>query len=90
MRREGYEPRTTGTYDTSNQLRVLVGVRTGSATGHAQRAFFFLEDDYLGTDASDESAAINVVDTSDDTVTLQYVLFEPDDPYCCLRPARRR
>ena len=64
-------------------MRVLIGVRKGSATGHAQRAFFFLGRDYLGTDTADESAAIEVLETSDDTITLRYVLYEPSDPYCC-------
>ena len=63
-------PRPTGQADT---LRVLVGrAQDGSRPG--ERAFFFNETTYLGTDASAPSARVQVLAHSDSEVTIGYAL----------------
>ena len=42
-----------------------------------ERAFFFDEGTYLGTDTSAPSASISVVSQSDTGVTLQYGIYAP-------------
>ncbi len=79
----GYTPTDVSDYHPTQTLRVLVGTRTGSADGHAQRAFFFLDGRYLGTDSSQASASIHVVSQSDTEVALAYALYRAHDPLCC-------
>jgi len=71
------------TFDPSRNLNVLLGVRTGSADGTAQQAFFFWHGRYIGTDTSDISAGIRLASQTDDTATLVYRLYNPQDPQCC-------
>ncbi len=79
----GYTPTDVSDYHPTQTLRVLVGTRTGSADGYAQRAFFFLDGRYLGTDSSQPSASIHVVSQSDTEVALAYALYRSHDPLCC-------
>lgn len=79
----GFSPSDTSTYHADHTLRVLVGRRTGSSAGYAQQAFFFEDERYLGTDASDPSASIKVVSEGDTEVTLSYALYRSHDPLCC-------
>ncbi len=79
----GYNPTDITDYHPSQTLRVLIGTRTGSADGYAQRAFFFLDNHYLGTDASEPSASLHVVSQSDTEVTLAYALYRAHDALCC-------
>ena len=79
----GYTVPDPSTYKSSNTLRVLIGVRTGSADGRVQQAFFFVGGRYIGTDTKDPSAAIRVVGQNDTTVTLRYALYKRGDPLCC-------
>jgi hypothetical protein len=83
VRRLGYVVSNTSTYGPNYTLHVLVGVRQGSADGYMQRAFFFLGDRYLGTDARDPSAQISVVAQDDTAATIRYALYRPGDPNCC-------
>lgn len=83
VRAEGFTVEDTATYDDSYALRVLIGTREGSATGFAQRAFFFVESDYIGTDTSADSASIEYAGQDDETVSLSYALYRRDDPNCC-------
>lgn len=80
---EGFDVEDTASYDPNYALRVLIGIRQGSATGFAQRAFFFVGDDYIGTDTSADSAHIEYAGQDDETVSLTYDLYRPDDPNCC-------
>ncbi len=77
----GYTPTDITEYHPSQTLRVLIGTRTGST--YAQRAFFFLDNHYLGTDAGQPSASIHVVSQSDTEVTLAYALYRAHDSLCC-------
>lgn len=62
---------------------MLLGTRTGSADGYDQRAFFFLDGKYLGTDSSQPSASIRIVSQADTEVVLGYALYHSHDPLCC-------
>jgi hypothetical protein len=70
----GYVPLGTGTYDPANTLRVLIARRPGTAS---ERAFFFDETIYLGTDAATPSQEISLVSANDTEVTLSYATFSP-------------
>ncbi|HSZ68813.1 MAG TPA: LppP/LprE family lipoprotein [Solirubrobacteraceae bacterium] len=83
VKTQGYTPSDVSEYHPNQTLRVLVGTRTGSADGYDQRAFFFVDGKYLGTDSSAPSASIRVVSQSDTEVALAYALYRPHDPLCC-------
>jgi hypothetical protein len=78
----GYTP-DVSTYRPNQTLRVLIGTRTGSADGYNQRAFFFLDNHYIGTDSGQPSASLRVVSQSDTEVALAYALYRPHDSLCC-------
>ncbi len=79
----GYTPSSTSDYHPNQTLRVLIGIRTGSADGYDQQAFFFLGGHYLGTDSSSPSAAVHVISQGDTEVTLGYPIYQPGNPLCC-------
>ncbi len=79
----GYTPTDVSDYHPTQTLRVLVGTRTGSADGYDQRAFFFLDGRFLGTDSSQPSASVHVVSQSDTEVVLAYALYRAHDSLCC-------
>jgi hypothetical protein len=79
----GYIPTDITDYHPTQTLRVLLGTRTGSADGYDKRAFFFLDNRFIGTDSSQPSASINIVSQSDTEVTLAYALYRSHDPLCC-------
>jgi hypothetical protein len=79
----GYTPVNTTDYRPTQTLRVLLGTRTGSADGYNQRAFFFIDGHYIGTDSSQPSAALHIVSQSDTEVALAYALYRPHDAFCC-------
>jgi hypothetical protein len=74
LARSGYVPVSTSTYRDGDTLRVLIGRRKGAGTSD-QRAFFFDQTVYLGTDARAASAQISVLDQSDTQVTLGYAVY---------------
>jgi hypothetical protein len=80
VRAHGYTPNDTAEYHSDQTLRVLVGTRSGSGDGYGQRAFFFVDGRYLGTDTKDASAKVRVVSQGDTEVTLAYPLYRPGDP----------
>lgn len=83
LARQGFTPADPSQYHPDQTLRVLVGVRSGSGDGYGQRAFFFVEDRYLGTDASQPSSTIKVVGQDDTDVTLAYPVYRAGAPLCC-------
>lgn len=83
VKTRGYTPNDTGEYHSDQTLRVLTATRTGSADGYDQRAFFFLDGKYIGTDSSAPSASVRVVAQSDTEVALAYPLYRVHDPLCC-------
>jgi hypothetical protein len=82
---KGYEP-IAGAYDGSADLNVILGrgcLEMGNAC-HAWRAFFFIDNKLVGSDARDPSALPpEIVDRSDDAITLRYPVYKPGDSYCC-------
>jgi len=70
--RKGYSALDTSTYRPGDTLRVLIGRAAGG-----ERAFFFDETRYLGTDASAPSAHITVFAQSDTEVVLSYAIYRP-------------
>ncbi len=83
LKSQGYTPDNTAEYHPDQTLRVLVGTRTGSTAGYNQRAFFFVDGKYIGTDASQPSASVRVVSQGDTEVVLAYALYRPHDTMCC-------
>jgi LppP/LprE lipoprotein len=73
LARSGYVPVRPSTYHAGDTLRVLVGTRSGSSTP-AERAFFFDQTIYLGTDARLASAQVSLLSHSDTEVTLGYAI----------------
>jgi LppP/LprE lipoprotein len=83
VRAKGYTPNDTSEFHQGQTLQVLVGTRTGSGDGYGQRAFFFVNGRYIGTDAGEPSAAVKVLSQGDTEVTLAYPLYRPNDALCC-------
>jgi hypothetical protein len=83
VRANGFTPNNTSEYHANQTLRVLVGTRSGSGDGYGQRAFFFVDGRYIGTDAKEPSATLKVVSQNDTTVTLAYPLYRHNDALCC-------
>jgi LppP/LprE lipoprotein len=83
VRSNGFTPNNTSEYHSNQTLRVLVGTRSGSGDGYGQRAFFFVDGRYIGTDAKEPSATLKVVSQGDTSVTLAYPLYRHNDPLCC-------
>jgi hypothetical protein len=78
VRAHGFVPTDLSEYHSDQTLRVLVG-----SEGSVQRAFFFLDDRYLGTDTKEPSAKLKVVSQSDSEVSIAYTLFHPGEEPCC-------
>jgi hypothetical protein len=74
LARNGYTPLGTATYDAGDTLRVLIGRRPGTA---AERAFFFDQTIYLGTDSSTPSERITLAGQNDTEATLAYGIYRP-------------
>jgi hypothetical protein len=71
----GYTPTGASDFNPQNTLQVVVGNRTG---GTGEKAFFFVNGSYIGTDTSAASQSVSVVASSDTEVTLGYALVHPD------------
>lgn len=78
-----YTPNDTSEYHADQTLRVLTATRTSAVGGYGQRAFFFLDGRYIGTDTSEPSATVRVVSQGDTEVVLAYPLYGTRDPLCC-------
>jgi LppP/LprE lipoprotein len=78
----GYVAVDTSQYHPDQTLQVLVGTRASAGT-KAEQAFFFVDGHYLGTDAAQPSAQLNVVSQGDTEATLAYSLYRQGDPVCC-------
>jgi hypothetical protein len=70
LQRKGYAPVATSTYHAADTLRVLIGRASGG-----ERAFFFDQDTYLGTDAAAASGQIAVLAHNDTEITLGYGIY---------------
>lgn len=82
VRAHGYTPVDPAQYNADQTLRVLIGQR-GGPSAHVQRAFFFVNGDFIGTDTKAPSADILVVAQEDTEITLAYAIYTPTDQLCC-------
>lgn len=83
VREHGYVVKDTSDYHPDQTLRVLIGTGAHSNDGYDQRAFFFIDGRYIGTDSSTPSAQVSVVSQGDTEVTLGYAMYRLHDPLCC-------
>ena len=80
--KKGYDA-DPSTWDDYFAFNVLIGTYRQSADGYNKRAFFFLDDRYLGTDARRPSAQVREAWRDDRTIALLYVLYRRSDALCC-------
>lgn len=80
---KGYRPYPNTAWERPDGLQVIVGTVADSADGAANRAFFFYDGRYLGTDSTSDSAGVEEVWSDSDTVALSYQLYNAQDPMCC-------
>jgi hypothetical protein len=83
MRRQGFEPVAVDAYKPRQTLRVLIGRPKASNGVRGRRAFFFLRENYIGTDAAEPSARLRVASQSGSEITLAYTRFAAGDKACC-------
>ena len=84
MRSQGFEPVAIATYNPRQTLRVLIGRPKASSTGvRGRRAFFFVREQYIGTDAASPSLRLNVASQRGGEVTLAYKRYAAGDKPCC-------
>jgi hypothetical protein len=83
LRRQGFVPVSVAAYRPRQALRVLVGRPTKASGVVGNRAFFFIREEYLGTDAETASARVRVASQSRSGITLAYTLFDASDRACC-------
>jgi LppP/LprE lipoprotein len=84
MRSQGFEPVAVSTYKPRESLRVLIGRPKVSSTGmRGRRAFFFVREQYLGTDSASPSLRVKVAGQKGSQITLAYTRFAAGDKPCC-------
>ena len=85
VRSRGYVPGDTADFATPSPsgLHVIVATAKGSADGYAQRAFFFRNGDFLGTDLKKPSASVKIAWRNDTTIALSYAAYKTGEPLCC-------
>ena len=71
LARHGFSAVGSATYGPQDTLHVLIG----RATGGGERAFFFNESQFIGTDSPQPSARIVVVSHGDSEATLAYDVY---------------
>jgi hypothetical protein len=82
VRRQGYEVVDLDDYKVDHVLRVLVGEPVG-ATPPGMRAFFFVDGEYIGLDATSASGKLRAGRQLEREITLVYTLYEEGDRACC-------
>jgi hypothetical protein len=82
VRRQGYSPVDRAEYKADHLLRVLIGEPVGS-TPPGLRAFFFVDGEYIGQDATSPSGKLRPGRQLEREITLVYTLYEPGDQACC-------
>jgi hypothetical protein len=82
VRRQGYSPVALADYKADHLLRVLIGKPVGS-TPPGMRAFFFVDGEYIGQDATSPSGKIRAGRQLEREITIVYRLYETGDELCC-------
>jgi hypothetical protein len=80
---QGYTPKDTAEYHPQQTLRVLTAARSGAGGAYVQRAFFFIDERYIGTDSSQPSGSVKVISQGQTSVTLAYGMYRAGDSPCC-------
>ena len=83
LRQQGFVPVSVAAYKPRQALRVLIGKPTKASGARGRRAFFFMRENYLGTDAETASARVRIAAQNRSGITLAYTLFGPTDRACC-------
>jgi hypothetical protein len=83
MRTQGFEPVAISTYKPRQSLRVLIGRPKASNGVRGRRAFFFVREQFIGTDSSSPSARLKVASQDNSKITLAYTRFAAGDKPCC-------
>jgi hypothetical protein len=83
MRRQGFEPVSVAAYKPRQSLRVLIGRPKASMAIRGRRAFFFVREQYIGTDAASPSARLKVASQNGREITLAYTRYAAGDKPCC-------
>ena len=83
MRSQGFEPVAISTYRPRQSLRVLIGRPKATIGVRGRRAFFFVREQYIGTDAASPSARLRVASQDRSKITLAYARFAAGDKPCC-------
>src|SRR4051812_28585919 len=83
LRRQGFEPVAISAYRPRQALRVLIGRPKASTSVRGRRAFFFLREQYIGTDAVTPSARLAVAHQGGGQIRLAYTRFAAGDRACC-------
>lgn len=77
---KGYSLREAHAWGDGDTLHLLIGDRMhGAIGGHAERAFFFVNSDWIGYDSPSDSAALALIDHSATVASLAYDLYAPTD-----------
>jgi hypothetical protein len=79
VRRQGYTPVSLADYKFQHLLRVLIGKPVGT-TPPGLRAFFFVDDEYIGQDAASPSGKLRAGRQLEREITLVYTLYEDGAP----------
>lgn len=83
MRRQGYEPVSLRAYHPDQTLRVMLGEPSAQtqAAGvpDGRRAFFFVGDTLIGTDAPEVSTELRIARQTDNSASLLYGLETGED-----------
>ena len=82
VRRQGYTPTSVDDYKVDHLLRVLIGKPVGT-TAPGMRAFFFVDGEYIGQDATTPSGNIRAGRQLEREITIVYKLYEPGNELCC-------
>ena len=82
VRRQGYATVALDDYKADHLLRVLIGKPVGS-TPPGMRAFFFVDGEYIGQDATTASGKIRAGRQLEREITIVYTLYKPGDQACC-------
>jgi hypothetical protein len=82
VRRQGYTPVSLDDYKVDHLLRVLIGKPAGT-TPPGMRAFFFVDGEYIGLDATSPSGKLRAGRQLEREITLVYTLYEDGDDACC-------
>jgi hypothetical protein len=82
VRRQGYAPVSLADYRIDHLLRVLIGKPVGT-TPPGLRAFFFVDDAYIGQDATTPSGKLRPGRQLEREITLVYTLYEDGNRACC-------